>query len=409
MTLSFPGTFSKSPLSFGLPEDTHIIKAHGCRVTLNDGKEYIDWISGLGSNLLGYGSYNRQWMLYVSNALSLWGGSLSLPHQIEYAVADQLCSLLSSRIPYWNGDPISCRFMKTGSDATTSAVRLARSVTANPTIVCVKGGYHGWHSWTIGRTQPAHGITRNEIQDVIEFKFGDLEDLERVTYGKEIAGVILEQGLDDARFDFYDGLRRFCDNRKCLLIMDEVVTGLRYALGGACELYGIKPDLVCMGKALGNGLPISVLVGREEYMNWFGRIDPVFCSSTFWGESVGLAAAKAVLDQWDENKVDWLWDIGHKLFYGLHQAGWSIIGDPPRSVIKFKSLEEHAFFIHGMMSEGVLMNRPNLPTMAHGEDEVKLTVEASVRVRGKYKTAMERGTLGEVVKGKLPRVLFSNR
>jgi len=381
MTLSFPGTFSKSPLAWGFSSDTYITKAHGSTVTLNDGLEYLDWVSGLGSNLLGYGSYNREFVLKLSTAISLYSGSLSLPHKLEYDVAEQLSSILSKRVPYWNTQPISIRFMKTGSDATTSAIRLARAITAKPIIVCAKGGYHGWHSWTIGRTQPAHGITRNEIQDVIEFTFGDIEDLERVTYGKDIAGIILEQGLGSPRFDFYDNLRKFCDNRKCLLIMDEIVTGLRYAIGGVSELYSIQPDLICMGKALGNGLPISVLAGRQEYLNWFSRSDPVFCSSTFWGEAMGLAAAQSVLEQWDENKVDHLWQIGNRLTVGLIKSGWNVIGDPPRSLLKFGNLEEQAFFIHGMRDEGILMNRPNFPSMAHDVVDVERTVEASGRVR----------------------------
>ena len=299
--------------------------------------------------------------------------------------------------------------MKTGSDATTSAIRLARAITAKPIIICAKGGYHGWHSWTIGRTQPAHGITRNEIQDVIEFNFGDIEDLERIAYGKDIAGVILEQGLESPPCTFYDNLRKFCNNQKCLFILDEIVTGLRYAIGGVSELYSIQPDLICIGKALGNGLPISILAGKSDYLNWFSRIDPVFCSSTFWGESISLAAAQSVLEQWDEDKVDHLWNIGNRLMIGLNKAGWNVIGDPPRSLLKFNSPEEQAFFIHGMLEEGILMNRPNFPTIAHDVADVDRTIEASGRVREKYKVALERGTLEEMVKGKLPRVLFSGR
>jgi len=94
-SLSFPGTFSKSPLAWGFPADTYITKAHGSTVTLNDGLEYLDWVSGLGSNLLGYGSYNREFILKLSTAISLYGGSLSLPHKLEYDVAERLSSILT--------------------------------------------------------------------------------------------------------------------------------------------------------------------------------------------------------------------------------------------------------------------------------------------------------------------------
>jgi len=116
--------------------------------------------------------------------------------------------------------------------------------------------------------------------------------------------------------------------------MDEIVTGLRYAIGGVSELYAIQPDLICLGKALGNGLPISVLAGRQEYLNWFNRIDPVFCSSTFWGESIGLAAAQSVLEQWDKDKVDYLWQIGNRLIVGLIKSAWNVIGDPAEPVLR---------------------------------------------------------------------------
>ncbi len=224
-----------------------------------------------------------------------------------------------------------------------------------------------------------------------------------------VAAVIIEQGLEPPAEGFYEGVREFCDQVGALLIMDEVVTGLRYGLGGVCGLHGIKPDLVCMGKALGNGLPISAVVGPAEYMDWFSRVDPVFCSSTMWGETLGLAAAKVVLEVWGEKEVLQTWELGSSLVLAALDAGWSVIGDPPRSLLTFGSIEEQAFFIHGMRDEGILINRPNFPTLAHTEGDVSLTGEAARRVRAKYESAVERGVLGELVKGKLPRVLFSNR
>lgn len=412
MNLTFTGTFSKSPLAWGFEEELCVEEAHGVRVRLSDGKEYIDWVSGLGSNLLGYGVYNNAYAKAIINQLGKGGGSLSLPSLLEQQVAEKLAHLLEVNTPGWQGQKLGVRFAKTGSDTTTMAVRLARAITGKSGILCVKGGYHGWGDWTVARTEPAYGVTDTEGLYTEDFDFNNVASLYRAAdilkdFG--IAAVIIEQGLEKPADHFYEEVRAFCDNQKCLLIMDEIVTGLRYGLGGACGLYGIEPDLVCMGKALGNGLPVSALIGRKEYMDRFARVDPVFCSSTFWGESLGIAAADVVLNEWGEKQIQYIWELGEKLQAGLDEAGWTVIGDPPRSLLTFKRPEHQAFFIHSMREQGFLMNRPNFPTLAHTREDVDLTIEA-VRVAKENLDAMiERGVLGEWAKGKLPRVLFSNR
>jgi glutamate-1-semialdehyde aminotransferase len=406
MSLSYTGTFSKSPQAWGFEKDLVVTCAEGAEVGLSDGKWYVDWVSGLGTNLLGYGTASQRVHRAVISNLQGGGGSLSLPHRLEAETAEKLSILLSENIADWNNEQVSVRFAKTGSDVTTMSIRLARAVTGRPYILTMKGGYHGWGDWTISRTRPAWGVTATENDYIDEAEFNRLEDLpDRF----DIAAVIIEQSLEIPQQGYYYSIRKWCDARGALLIMDEIVTGLRYALGGVCELYRINPDLVCMGKALGNGLPISALVGKKEYMDWFARNDPVFCSSTFWGESVGLAAASAMLDMWDEPQVYYISSIGGLLIDGLRSAGWNVIGDPPRSLVGFSGLKEQAFFIHGMREEGVLMNRPNFPTLSHTEEMVDRTVEAAMRVHSKYNAALERGVLDEKVEGKLPRVLFSNR
>lgn len=410
--LSFTGTFSKSPLAWGFEPELCVVDAYGATLKLSDGREYLDWVSGLGSNLLGYGNFNQHYSKMLERQLWLGGGSLSLPHKLEYQVADKLAQLLQANVPGWQGQKLGVRFAKTGSDVTTMAVRLARAITDKSGILTVKGGYHGWGDWTIARTPPAHGITDTETLYTHDFKFNDVASLYRAAdilkdFG--LAAVITEQGLEKPNDHFYDEIRVFCDNNKCLFIMDEIVTGFRYGLGGACEFYGIEPDLVCMGKAMGNGLPISVLIGHKDYMDWFTRIDPVFCSSTFWGESFGLAAADAVLDEWTGDKVQYIWESGKRLINGLTETGWNIIGDPPRSLLVFNNPEHQAFFIQAMREEGILMNRPNFPTLAHTIREVDKTIEVARVIRTRLDTLIERGALNARVKGKLPRILFSNR
>lgn len=408
--LTMTGTFSKHQRAWGLEDDLTVTVAVGAQVELSDGRRYIDWVSGLGTNLFGYGYF----AIALANEVVNGGGSLSLPHRLEYEAADLLAQMLAENIPHWKEQSLGIRFALSGTDAVSMAVRLARAVTGRSGILVLKGGYHGWADWTIARTDPAAGVPPDLFQHIKEFKFNDIASLRHAAavfdrQGTGIAAVVIEQGLEKPDEKFYPAIRKFCDQNGILLIMDEVVTGLRYGLGGVCGLYGIAPDLVCMGKSLGNGLPVAALVGGRALMGEFAKTSPVFCSSTNWGNSLNMAAAVAVLENWDKEKITQVWETGHNLMGGLRQAGWKIIGDAARSLVTFDSLEEQAFFIHGMRAEGVLMNRPNFPTLSHTTEMVGETVTAAHRVRAQYKAALERGVLQKKVAGRLPRVLFSDR
>lgn len=402
--LAMTGTFSKSPLAWGFEPNLTVVSAQGCHVELSDGRLYVDWVSGLGTNLFGYGYLND----LIIEELKRGGGSHSLPHQLEYEAAELITNCLSKHIPYWNQANLQARFCLSGTDAVTMAVRLARVVTGVNKIICATGGYHGWADWTISRTSPAAGVPVSVSFDMTEFTFNDLKRLKVWRGGPgSVAAVVIEQGLTDPEPGFYDGVRDFCDLTGALFIMDEVVTGLRYGLGGVCGVYDIKPDLVCMGKALGNGAAVAALVGDEKLMSEFAKISPPFCSSTHWGNSLHMAAAKAVLTTWRDEYVKYLTFSGEQLMEGFRSAGWGVIGHPPRNLVTFKCLNEQAYFIHGMREEGVLMNRPNFPTMSHTEEDIDRTIEAARRARAKYKASLERGV--EMNKDYLPRVLFSDR
>src|SRR3989337_1274427 len=166
-------------------------------------------------------------------------------------------------------------------------------------------------------TPPALGIPHNYKKDAFTFDFNAPSSLNAFSFRDDLAAVMLEQGIVEPRVDWYEFLRTFCNKTGALLILDEVVTGLRYGLGGVAEKYQVKPDIITMGKALGNGFPISVVVGRKEYMDWFSRTNPIFCSSTHWGEAVSLAAADAMLDIWYQQEVDYLFSYIPNIIYLL--------------------------------------------------------------------------------------------
>jgi len=248
---------------------------------------------------------------------------------------------------------------------------------------CVWSGNSGYHGWAseFSDTSPALGIPVGYQRDLIrKIKWNDKSSVMSAAWREDFAAIIVEHPADETDPDWYDFLRRICDESKALLILDEVVTGLRFGLGGAASLYNAMPDLIVMGKALGNGVPISALVGRKEYMDWFSRSDPVFCSSTHWGEALGLAAASAVLDIWNQSAVEYIWSIGKMLMDGLAKSGYVVVGHPPRSLLKFDNKYDQAFFIHEMRERDILMNRPNFISTSHSQHSVKETVAAANEV-----------------------------
>ena len=401
-----PGTFSKDPTMWGLPPGTYVTRTRGTETRLNDKNWYLDWVSGLGQNLLGQ---TPEFLDYLAASIHQ-GLSPTLTHGLEHLVAEKLAEMLGVNVPGWMGQKLGVTFAKTGSGATTMAVRLARAVTGKTYILTFKDGYHGWGDWTIGRTPPAHGI----IADQKVWDSDNWGDAEKLVAEYEqfpalpLAAIIFEQPAIDPPAGWYSFLRQFANQHNALLIADEVVTGLRYGLGGACERYDINPDLICLGKALGNGMPIAALVGHYVDMEHFARNDPVFCSSTTWGEPASLAAANYVLDNFTHRDVKQIWDTGEALITGLRHAGWDVFGHGARSVMQFDREVDRAFFIQGMYNERILMNRPNLPNLAHTIGDVTRTIEAAEKLAALKKYATEAQIQGAVA-GKMPRVLFDNR
>ncbi len=393
------GTFSKSPAMWGLPDNLAILSAHGCRASLNDGNSYIDLVSGLGAILFGYS--HPAIVRHLAVALYEGAGSLSLPSVLEGETAELLVEKVGRHVPGWATEPLSVRFAKTGSGAVTMAVRLARAITNRQWIITFKGHYHGWHDWTVARTPPARGITVFAEQ---VYEAETLADVQSWLAMMPAAAVIFEHKLDEPEPEFYEQLRQICTEAGALLIADEVVTGLRYAPGGICQYYGIKPDLVCLGKGLGNGLPIAAVLGPDKWLKEFRGDQPVFCSSTMWGETMGLAAAKAVLLNYDETVVEHIHRLGQRL---LAESPWPVSGHAPRSLFTFCSEFERGYFIKAMFKRGWLVNRPNFLSLSHDERIITNLLETLAEVRQEIND-LDMETMADEAKP-LPRVLFRGR
>ena len=215
------------------------------------------------------------------------GTVFTLAHQTEIDCAERIV------------DMVPCaemvRFGKNGSDATAGAVRLARAHTGRDRVmVC---GYHGWQDWYIGSTSMNHGVPRAVSELTHPVPYDDLDavlDMFR-SYPGEFAAVILEpMNRIWPNPEYLSELKELVHEKGALLIFDEVVTGFRFAPGGAQEYFGVTPDLAALGKGLANGFPLSAVVGRVELMR---LMEDIFFSFTMGGETLSLAAAIATMDK----------------------------------------------------------------------------------------------------------------
>lgn len=257
--------------------------AEGCRIWDVDGNEYIDLISGLAAINIGYGDTE------ISNAVIAQvpnGVTISLAHPVEAEVAELIVDLVPSAE--------MVRFGKNGSDATSAAIRVARGYTGRDhVIVC---GYHGWHDWYIG-TSPTRnlGVPEQVANLAHSIPFNDLEALEHELKSNETAAIIMEvMTFEWPNPGYLEGVRALADKYGAILIFDEMVTGFRFAKGGAQEYFGVTPDLATFGKGMANGYPLSAIVGKREYMM---VLEKAFFTGTFGGELLSLTAAKVVLNR----------------------------------------------------------------------------------------------------------------
>ena len=255
----------------------------GAIVTDVDGNQYVDLIQGLLPNILGYAhdEVNR-----AAHDRACHGHSFSLAHPIEVELAERLCRLIPCAE--------MVRFGKNGSDATAGAVRVARAYTGREHVaVC---GYHGWQDWYIGTTSRSAGVPKAVRELAHPFPYNDLNALEGLLSSKtnQFAAVIMEP----ANFvwpepGYLEKVKEITQRHGALLIFDEICSGFHFGLGGAQKLFGVTPDLATFGKAMGNGWPISCIVGRREVMKIF---EDAFVSFTFAGDVSAMAAAMKVLD-----------------------------------------------------------------------------------------------------------------
>lgn len=372
-------TFSKSYAQF--PQGASPVfldRGAGGRVWDIDGNEYVDLICGLLPVLLGYCDPEVDGAIKSQLAKGI---SFSLPTRLEMELAERLVDI----VPCAEG----VRFGKGGSDATGAAIRIARAATGRERIATC--GYHGWHDWYVGATVRNKGIPGAVSELTHRFTYNDLGSLTKLLarYEGEFAAVILEpMSAEHPATGFLDGVCGAARAHGAVCIFDEVVTGFRYHLGGAQALFGVTPDLACFGKGMGNGMPISAVVGTKDLMN---EMKDIFVSSTFGGEALSLAASIAVIDKLKaEPVIETIWETGTTIrsridtliessglgdvisFGGL--APWHILAinehpNATKAVIK-------THLLRVLIREGVLLGGSHNICYAHNEADVEKVVEA---------------------------------
>jgi glutamate-1-semialdehyde 2,1-aminomutase len=263
-------------------------RGRGARLFDVDGNRFLDFTMAVGPLSLGYGDP----VVDAAIRAQLEDGiTFSLPHVLEVEVAE----LVHDVVP----GAEMVRFAKNGCDVTTAAVRLARAFTGRNKVLCC--GYHGWHDWYIGVTERDRGVPAQVGALTSTFAYNDLASVE-AAIDDETACVILEPVTFEAPRDgFLARLKELCASRDVLLVFDEMWTGFRLALGGAQERFGVTADLACHSKAVANGMPLSLLTGRADVMRLCAR--EIFFFSTFGGEALSLAAARATIGELRRRQV----------------------------------------------------------------------------------------------------------
>jgi len=380
-------TFSKSKLQY--PEDAPLFVTHGdgAYVFDADGNDYVDLVSGLLPNILGYRDPD------VDQAIRD-----QLSRGISFSMSTTLEAELAARLANYIPCAEMSRFGKNGTDVTTAAVRLARAYTGRNLVLKAANGYHGWADWAVSNDSLRNlGSPINQHVDT----FSDWPDLIGVTTNKwaNYAAVIIEPETNP---ELLRQLRDFCTKTGTLLIFDEVITGFRFGMGGAQQFYGVTPDLACFGKAMGNGMPISALVGKREIMK---LMEKVCFSGTFFGEALSLAAAIATIDKLDRCDVPkHLEDAGNRIIYGvlplLMEYGLEeqirISGHPSLLRLSFTDPRVRTVFMKSMKENGVLIIASNNINYAMKEPQIKKIIDAYDEALLCISVAMDSNSLDSV-------------
>jgi glutamate-1-semialdehyde 2,1-aminomutase len=403
-------TFSKSLTQYPRGVSPFFIeRGRGARVWDVDGNEYIDFVNSLAAVTVGYCDEE------IDNAVQKQmknGVTFSLPHKLEIELAEKLIEIIPCAE--------SVRFAKNGTDATSAAVRIARAYTGKEHIaVC---GYLGWQDWYIGSTSRDLGVPKSVKDLTHKFEYNNIKSLEKLFQEQDLACVIMEpMNIEYPKNNFLKKVKELAHNNNALLIFDETITGFRYSLGGAQELFGITPDMATFGKGMANGYPLSAVVGNNKVMQ---KVEDIFFSGTFGGETLSLAAASKIIDKYkSDGVIEYFSEIGTYLLELLNQLieseelgdiFWTS-GHPSWSFLHIKDqanyslFEIKTFFLQEMLKQGILTLGAHNLSFSHTKKDVDKLIEVYQKVLPLIKKNVEENTLIDNIKGDILKPLFKVR
>ncbi|TKI08807.1 glutamate-1-semialdehyde 2,1-aminomutase [Martelella alba] len=386
-----------------------IERADGAWLYDVDGKAYIDYVGSWGPMVLGH---NHPAIRAAVIEAAERGLSFGAPTEIEVKMA----ALVTELVPSMD----MVRMVNSGTEATMSAIRLARGYTGRDKIIKFEGCYHGHADGLLVKAgsgaltlgQPSSpGVPADFAKHTLTCVYNDLDSVRQVfeLYPREIACIIVEPVAGNMNCvpplpEFLPGLRDLCDQFGALLIIDEVMTGFRVALAGAQDFYGVWPDLTCLGKIIGGGMPVGAFGGRREVMQALAPTGPVYQAGTLSGNPIAMAAGYACLNQINQPGVyQTLTDIADRLARGLLAAAQSaniplvvnhvggmfglFFTDAPtvtcyRDVMAC-DIERFKAFFHLMLAEGVYLApsafESGFVSLAHDNEIIERTLDAARR------------------------------
>lgn len=384
-------------------------RGHGAYMVDIDGNEYVDYVGSWGPLIAGHAHpYVTEKVIEAVRA----GCSFGAPTESEVNLAQKVCELMPS--------VEMVRFVNSGTEATMSAIRVARGFTKRNKIIKFAGCYHG-HSdsllvaagsgiLTLGIPSSA-GVPASFTEHTLVAEYNDLEQVAALfeKYGDDIACIIVEPVTGNMNFimpqpGFLQGLRDLCDQYGSVLIFDEVMTGFRVALGGAQAHFGVTPDLTTLGKVIGGGFPVGAFGGRADIMSVIAPLGPVYQAGTLSGNPVAMAAGSATLELISKpNFHAHLAGATTQLMHGLEAAAKSA-GIPFHALslggmfgffftsesvhneaeTKRSNVAHFKQFFHGMLREGIYFApsafEAGFTSSAHSEQEIQLTLNAAQKV-----------------------------
>ena len=374
-----------------------VARAKGAYVWDVEGRRYLDYVQSYGASILGHAD---EQVIDAIRAAALDGTTYGAPTEREVLLAELLCD----RVPGLE----MVRLVSSGTEATMSAVRLARGATGRTKLVKFAGCYHGHGDALLaaGGSGVANqgisgsaGVPASAVADTVVCPYNVVPELDETVALVAVEPVAANMGLVPPAPGFLEGLRRECDRVGAMLLFDEVITGFRLAAGGAAEFFGVIPDLWCFGKVIGGGLPVGAFGGTAKVMEQMAPVGPIYQAGTLSGNPLATAAGLAVLDQLDEGAYRMLHGRAEQLAKALppvlEEAGYEV--QVPRvgplvglffSATPVSNYDEakasvdggrYAPFFHAMLERGVAL-APGpyevlFPSLAHEYNDIDRTVD----------------------------------